>query len=143
MDTDKIINFFARDRYAALAGIKILRVEPGYAMVEMEIEDKHLNAADIIQGGAIFTMADFAFAVASNAGGQVTLSVNANITYFKSATGRKLIAEAQEVSGDNKLIGYNVDVTDENNDLTARISIMGYRKKERMPFWISHLWEQI
>lgn len=129
---EKITKFFSRDRFASLCGIKIVKAEPGYAVVEMDIEEKHLNATDIIQGGAIFTMADFAFAVASNAEGQVTLSVNANITYYKTATGQKITAEAREVSEGSRITGYNVDVLDENQELIARINMVGYRKKERI-----------
>jgi acyl-CoA thioesterase len=129
---DKIIEYFMRDRFAVLAGIKILEVEPGHAMVEMDIAPKHLNAAGIVQGGAIFTMADFAFAVAANAGGQVTLSVSANITFLKSVTGKKLIAEAQEVSPGKKITDYNVEVFDESHELIARINIVGYRKRSKL-----------
>lgn len=134
LDEERIKKFFDRDRFASLCGIKIMKAEPGYALVEMPIEDKHLNAADIIQGGAIFTMADFAFAVASNSGGQVTLSVNANITFFKTAAGRKIRAEAREVSEGKKITAYNVDVFDADQDLIARINLVGYRKKETLAF---------
>jgi len=131
---DRIAEFFSKDRFAALCGVKIVKAEPGYALVEMEVEDKHLNAAGLVQGGAIFTMADFAFAVASNAEGQVTLSVNANITYYKSATGKKLTAEALAVAEGNRITGFNVDVRDENQELIARINMVGYRKKEKIVF---------
>ena len=35
------------------------------------------------QGGAIFTLADFTFAAASNAHGIVAVGINVNITYLK------------------------------------------------------------
>ena len=57
-----------------------------------------LNAADVVHGGALFTLADLAFAVASNSRGQLALSINASISYLKAARGPLLTAEAKEVS---------------------------------------------
>ncbi|MCR4441520.1 MAG: PaaI family thioesterase [Peptococcaceae bacterium] len=131
---NKIAKFFERDRFAAFAGIRLVEVEPGRAVAEMEISDNHLNAVDVVQGGAIFTLADFAFAAASNSHGQVALAINANISYFHPARGQKLTAEAKEVSASNKLASYNVDVFDDDKKLVARFSGMVYRKKDRIEF---------
>jgi len=92
---NKLMELLKNDRFAAYIGIELVKVEPGYAMVKMEISEKHLNGANIIQGGAIFTLADFAFAAASNACGHVTVGINANISYFQASTGKTLIAEAK------------------------------------------------
>jgi len=47
-----------------------VEAEAGYCKARMKIEDKHLNAANVVQGGALFTLADLAFAIASNSRGQ-------------------------------------------------------------------------
>lgn len=127
MDTD-MLKYIKNDRFAAYAGIKLIKAEPGYAVSEMEITDNHLNGVNIVQGGAIFTLADYAFAAASNAKGVVTVGVNANISYFASPKGKVLTAEATEVSAGRKLCVYNVDIFDENKDLIARFSATGYVK---------------
>lgn len=131
---ERIIDFFLRDRFAVHAGIKLLEVEPGYALAEMEITDYHYNANDIVQGGAIFTLADLAFAAASNAGGQVTLALNANITYIKPGLGKKLRAEAREIAANKKTAVYNINVFDEDGEIIAQMSGTGYRKKEKIEF---------
>ncbi|MTI79927.1 MAG: PaaI family thioesterase [Firmicutes bacterium] len=131
---NSIKKFFEKDRFANSLGIKLVRVEPGYAETKMEIAERHLNAINIVQGGAIFTLADFAFAAASNADGKVTVGINANISYFKASKGKVLIAKAREVSGSKKIANYNVDVFDENNDLTAQLSLTGYVKEEKIDF---------
>ncbi|MDP4182456.1 MAG: PaaI family thioesterase [Bacillota bacterium] len=125
---NEMMKFIKNDRFANYVGIKLIKVEPGYAVTEMEINDNHLNGVNIVQGGAIFTLADYAFAAASNSKGVVTLGINANISYFKSPKGRKLTAEATKVSESKKLCGYNVDVLDENKDLIARFTSTGYIK---------------
>ena len=74
MDKD-ILKNVKNDRFAQLLGIEIVEASPGYALVEMKIEDKHKNGINIVQGGAIFTLADYAFAIASNADGSTTVVI--------------------------------------------------------------------
>lgn len=131
---NQIKSFFEKDRFAAYVGIRLVEVGPGYAVTEMEIADHHLNAVDIVQGGATFTLADFAFAVASNSHGQLSLGINVNITYFKPPQGKILTAEAKEVSASPKLATYNVDIFDEKKELVARFTGTVYRKKEQLEF---------
>lgn len=132
--SEKIIEFFKKDRFAVYNGIKLLQAEPGYAVAKLDITDNHLNGLDVVQGGAIFTLADLAFAAAANAHGQATLSINANINFFKSTPGKTLIAEAKEVSATNKIVNYNVDVFDEDRELLARVNIAGYKTKRKIDF---------
>lgn len=122
------------DRFAALAGIELVKVEPGYALAKMKIEDKHLNALNIVQGGATFTLADFAFAAASNAHGRVAVGINASISYFQAPKGKVLFAEATELHASRRLASYNVDIRDENDGLIARFTGTVYKKKEKFEF---------
>ena len=60
----------------------------------MTLQPHHLNAAGTPQGGAIFTLADFAFAVAVNAYAEtVTVSLQHDITFLSPAKGSEVIAE--------------------------------------------------
>jgi len=48
----KIKQFFdKKDRFAKLLGFDIVEIGEGYAKVEAEIKEEHLNAADVIHGG--------------------------------------------------------------------------------------------
>ena len=98
MDTDTARTVFAHDRYAALTGIEIVEAGTGYCKASMVIEDKHLNAANVVQGGAVFTLADLAFAVASNSHGQLALAINVNISFLNSKSAGTLYATATEVN---------------------------------------------
>ncbi|EGW41309.1 PaaI family thioesterase [Desulfosporosinus sp. OT] len=129
---DKLIKLLENDRFAAFVGIELVKVQPGYAVTKMDISEKHLNGVNIIQGGAIFTLADFAFAAASNACGQVTVGINASIAYFQASKGNILIAEAKEVATSQKISNYTVDVFNENKDHIAQLSITGYKKNEKI-----------
>ena len=64
---------------------------------------QHLNGYRTVQGGAIFTLADFAFAAASNAHGTVAVAINVSINFLKAGTTGTLQAEAREVARNPKL----------------------------------------
>jgi acyl-CoA thioesterase len=97
----------------------------------MEVGDRHLNGLGVVQGGAIFTLADIALAAASNAHGTAAVSINANISYFKAVTGGTLVAEATEESLNHKLATYSVRVTaGDGGELIALFQGTVYRKKE-------------
>ena len=126
MEKEKIA-IIENDQFAKLVGLELVKVERGYAEVRMAIQEKHLNGVGIVQGGAIFTLADFAFAAAANAGGKVTVGINANITYSKPAKGKTLLAKATEITASRSLCNYSVDIFDEDNGvLVANFNATGF-----------------
>lgn len=133
MDTDTAKNIFSRDRYAAFTGIEIVEAGIGYCRARLKIEDKHMNAANVVQGGAIFTLADLAFGVASNSHGQLALAINVNISFLNSVSSGILYATATELGEPKRLGAYDVMVTDEQGNLIARFNGMVYRKKQTLP----------
>lgn len=130
MNTETAKKLFANDRYAALTGVEIVEAGIGYCKARMTIENKHMNAANVVQGGAIFTLADLAFAVASNSHGQLALAINVNISFLKAASAGMLYAVATEVKEPGKLGAYDVLVSDEGGDIIARFNGMVYRKNK-------------
>lgn len=114
------------DNFAKFIGAKITKADPGFAVAELEIEDRHKNGIGIVQGGVTYTLADFAFAAASNASGRKTVGVQSNITYFRPPKGALLRAEAREVSSTKRLCNYCVDVYDELGTYVARLCAMGF-----------------
>ena len=131
---EHIKQFFTQDHYARLSGIELLSVEPGRAVARMPIEPHHLNAVGIVHGGAIFTLADLAFAAASNARGSVAVAINASITYLKAVSSGTLRAEARELSANPKLASYTMDVTDDRGELVAVVQGLVYRKGQPLPW---------
>lgn len=135
MDRDEVMDkddtFFLSDAFAADIGIELLDVSPGKAKVMMEIADRHKNSHGTVHGGAIFTLADAAFAAASNSHGIPAAAINASISYMKSASSGVLYAEAEEFSQNPKLAVYNVHVTDGNGEKIALFQGMVYRKTPR------------
>jgi acyl-CoA thioesterase len=121
------------DTFAQHIGIQLLEAGAGSAKAVLKIDQQHLNAVNIVHGGAIYTLADLVFAAASNSHGNIAVAINASISYLKAVTGGMLTAEAQEVSCNRKLATYSIQVTDDKGDLVASFQRMVYRKKERIP----------
>ena len=121
------------DTFAKHIGIQLLEAGAGSAKAVLKIDQQHLNAVNIVHGGAIYTLADLVFAAASNSHGNIAVAINASISYLKAVTGGMLTAEAQEVSRNRKLATYSIQVTDDKGDLVASFQGMVYRKKERIP----------
>ncbi len=131
---DAIKEFFTKDRFATDMGAQIDWVKDGCAECSLMITDGHKNAGGAVQGGAIFTLADFAFAVAANSLGKMTVSVNNSISFISASKGKKLIAKATRLSNSKRLCFYNVSVTDDKGALIADMSVTGYIKDIEMPF---------
>jgi len=123
--------FFAKDTYAREAGIELMDVSEGRAKVKMDIRETHKNSHGTVHGGAIFTLADTAFALASNSHGIPAAAINAHISYMKSASSGTLFAEAEEFSLIPKLATYIVRVSDEKGNKIALFEGMVYRKISR------------
>ncbi len=130
MDEKFLREFFKRDRLARLLGIEIVEIGEGRARVCVEVQQEHLNGVDLVHGGTIFTLADFAFAIASNSHGKVAVGIAASISYVSPARGGRLFAEAREVACNPRLATYEVEVKDENGKTIAFFQGTAYRKKE-------------
>ncbi|MDR2745951.1 MAG: PaaI family thioesterase [Treponema sp.] len=119
IDLEKFRSFFAADRWAAAAGVVINSVEEDLVECSMEISGVHRNAGGAVQGGAIFTLADLAFAVHSNldlvrgAGVGMTVGQSCSISYLKSSRGKRLIARSVCLSKGKSMSVYRISISDD------------------------------
>jgi acyl-CoA thioesterase len=132
IDIDKIRQFFKDDRFAMNAGIEIEAVSEDEVVCGMEIRDMHLNAGGAVQGGAIFTLSDLAFAVHSNlhklCGADVGMTVGQSysISYLKAPKGRRLIAKSVCLSKGRTMSVYRITVKDELGNHVAEMLGNGF-----------------
>lgn len=125
-------SFFRRDRFAAGAGIRLEEVRPGYARTRLVVREAHLNGADVVQGGAVFTLADLAFAVACNSHGTLALAVDVTISFLRPTRTGSLVAEAFEVARSRRLSRCEVKVTDDEGGLVALFHGTAFVKDESL-----------
>jgi acyl-CoA thioesterase len=129
---DDLKKFVEKDSFAKHLGVEMLEYGHGKAKAKMEIKPYHLNSAGKLHGGAIFSLADAVFSVASNSHGTLAVAINVSISFFKAMTKGALMAEANEVSINPKLATYLINVKDESGDLIAQFQGMVYRKKDNI-----------
>jgi len=127
---DALKKFVAKDNFAKHLGVEMLEWSPGRAKARMELKSHHLNSAGMAHGGAIFSLADAVFSVASNSHGTLAVAINVSISFFKAAKSGALIAEAREASLNPRLATYLIDVKDDAGNAIALFQGTVYRKKE-------------
>ena len=129
-----INEFLQGDKFALLAGIVLLETGNGFAKARMEKKPERLSGGGVCQGGAIFTLADLAFAAATNSHARLTLSITSSINFFKAESKGFLYAEAREAFSHKRLANCEVRITNETGDLIATFNGTGYRKDTELPF---------
>ena len=128
MNIQELLN--RTDRFAANAGCQITEVDTEHAVAEMIVRNEHLNGADVCQGGALFTLADLAFAAAVNSHLTLTVSTTSPITYVRSVGKGYVYAEANEIVNHRRMPFAEVRLTDEQGELVAVFTSSGYRKEQ-------------
>lgn len=125
---EEIRNRFQNDHFATeTTGIVIDSAEPGKAVCSLDLEERHMNENNVPMGGAVFTLADFACAIASNGYSEkMTVSQNASITFLSPAKGKRLIAEASCLREGHTTVLMTVDIKDELGTYVAHATVNGY-----------------
>lgn len=116
------------DPFCATLGIELVDLEPGNATTRLTLRDGHCNFHGTPHGGAIYTLADAAFAAACNAGEARRIALETNVSYLASASvGETLVAVAEETHASRRTAEYRVlvrseDGSDEHGDTGERIA---------------------
>ena len=124
---------FAKDLYATkLSGAVIDKIGEDYALCSMKLTEDHKNAYGGIMGGAIYTLADFAFAVASNFDkDQATVSLVGQASFMNATKGNVLYAEAKLLKNGRTNSFFEVTVTDDLDKLIAVVTFTGAHVPKR------------
>ena len=125
---EDVRKLFENDKFATENGAVIDEIGDFYAKCSLKLTEGHKNAVGSVMGGVSFTLADFAFAVASNWQNPGVVSLSSNITYLGTAKGERLIAEASCVKNGHTTSHYRVDVQDDLGNPVAAVTVTGYRK---------------
>ncbi len=118
---------FKNDKFATDAGATLDELEEDYCICSMAITDQHKNAYGGVMGGAIFTLADFAFAILSNNIHSLTVAQSVNIIYLSAPKGDKLIAKATCRKSGRTTSIINVDISDNTGRDVAQFIGTGFK----------------
>ena len=117
---------FKKDRFAMVTtGIEIVAVDKGYAKCSLTIDDRHVNATGHVMGGAIFTLADFVFAVATNFKQKTTVTTVSQISYLGTPKGNILYGESKMLKNGRRNCFYEIIIRDNSDNMVAVVSMSG------------------
>ena len=130
-------HIFYNDKYATeTTGISIDSVDENTTVCSLMLNDSHRNAKGNVMGGVIFTLADFAFAIAANSsiiadkGKEAQLqwvSSSATNHFLVPAKGNSLIATTTPIRQGHSQSVYQTVITDSENRKVALITTLGSR----------------
>ena len=104
---------FKKDKFATNAGMVIDDMGEDWSVCSVVLTDDHRNAYGGVMGGAIFTLADLAFAVCANQIHSLSVAQQISINYLSAPKGTKLIARANCIKSGKTTSVINVSVTDD------------------------------
>ena len=121
---DDIFKVLKNEPYANYLGMELVELNAGFAKVTLSPTPHMLNAHGTVHGGIIFSLADYAFAAASNSYGNTAVGVTNTINYMNPGLGdHALTAVAHEVKKTRRLAWYRIEVWS-NDELCATMEAM-------------------
>lgn len=122
---EQLKEFFKKDIFANSLGIIIIEAKDGYCTCSMKKREDLLNANGVIQGGALYTLGDFCFAVGAASTGKKAVTSMLTMSYLRPATGDVIVAQATPVHLGKKLYNYDVQLLD-GDKIVAKLNVQGF-----------------
>lgn len=120
-------DYFSRDRFATENGITLDALDGERAVTSLTLGERHRNAFGGVMGGAIFTLADFAFAALTNGRGRLTVAQQVSINYLSAPKGGRLVATARYRKDGRSSCVVAVDVADDTGRDIAQFVGVGFK----------------
>lgn len=121
-------SMYERDLAVRHLGIKVLRMAPGEADLQMTIAETMIQSHATCHGGYLFTLADSAFAYACNSHDDATVALGCSIDYIAPGRlGDVLTARASEVSRSGRTGNYDVRIENQHGQLIAMFHGKSYK----------------
>ena len=121
--------FFSGDRFATQNGMTLDELDDDHAVCSLALAERHRNAQGGVMGGAIFTLADFAFAALTNDRERTTVAQQVSVSYLAAPKGGRLVATARYRKDGRSSCVVNVDVADDTGRDIAQFVGTGFKLK--------------
>ena len=119
--------YFSNDRFATENGMAIDELDAEHSVCSMTLSARHRNAYGGVMGGAIFTLADFAFATLTNDRERVTVAQQVSVNYLSAPKGERLTAKARWRKDGRTSCVVVVDVSDDAGRDVAQFVGTGFK----------------
>src|SRR5688572_12525871 len=123
-----VMEMLDKDAFSKWLGIRVLEIREGYSKLQLTIRNEMVNGFDIVHGGIAYSLADTAFAFACNNRNNVSVALDAFITYAKAVMpGDVLTAEAKELHNGRRTGHYHISIINQKNQEIAFFNGTCYR----------------
>ena len=111
---------YSNDAFSKWLGIELLEITEGECKIQMTVREEMLNGFHIAHGGITYSLADSAFAFASNSIGHQAVSIETSISHtHKVLAGDVLTATSSRIHKSRKFASYNIAVVNQDDVLVA------------------------
>src|SRR5690606_34779704 len=129
MKQQEVVNhMLVHDKFSKWMGLELLELRPGYVRLQAEIRPEMMNGIGSLHGGITFAMADSAFAFTCNMENNISVALEANISFTKAGyVGDVFTIESTEINTTRKIGVYEVKITNQHDELIALFKGTCYR----------------
>ncbi len=128
---EKIVSqMMAKDAFSQWLDVKVDEVREGFAQISMTVREEMLNGHQIMHGGISYSLADSAFAFASNTHGRKAVSIETSINHLKPVFAGDRLTATAEMESLSRSVGYYLVRVKRENDLVGLFKGVVYRKQE-------------
>ena len=126
-----IDQMFNNDPFSKWLGIERMEESPGYCVLQMTVRQEMLNGFSVAHGGITYSLADSALAFATNAHGIQSMSIETSISHTKQVLEADILtAKTKEISLTKRVGIYQIDITNQNNEIVALFKGTVYRTEK-------------
>lgn len=124
----------ARDEFTRWLGIEVSELRPRACICTMTVRDDMVNGFGVAHGGIVFSLADSAFAFASNTPGPIALSIENTITYPAPVRPGDALTATAALETESKRLGfYKVDVVNQRGETVGLFRGTVYKTSQEHP----------
>jgi acyl-CoA thioesterase len=118
----------ATDALSRWLGLEVTEIAPRRSTCRMTVREEMVNGFGTSHGGIVFSLADSAFAFATNASGRLSVAIDCTISYPVAVRpGDVLTAVAVEESASNRLAFCDVTVRNQRDAIVGHFRGTVYR----------------
>lgn len=123
--------FFEKDQFAKSLGIEIRSIDEQRSEVGVSVKQEYLNANGCVQGGMLYTVADFAFAVLANYLHPMTVTQGGHIQYLRPAYTKAVKGVARESARNGHNCVGEVILYDDSDEVLCVCNFTGFVKETK------------
>jgi acyl-CoA thioesterase len=129
MNRDLVVKtILERDAFSKWLGLELIEYHEGYVMLQAKIRPEMMNGIGSLHGGVTFAMADSAFAITCNMENQISVALEASMSFTKAgAVNDVFTITSKELNATRKTGLYEVKVVNQRDELVAVFKGTCYR----------------